>query len=313
MDNMDNVDNIEKIKKIEEIIDISKIRYNESMKKHTTIRIGGNAKCMVLPTEVSDIIKTVNFAKENDIEYFVIGNGSDLVVADEGIDGIVIKIGAGFDKVEINNEEVIAYAGCTMPKLAQILKKESLTGFEFACGIPGTIGGGVRMNAGAYGSEISNVVEEITYLDENSNICKIKNKDAKFGYRQSIFGLNKDYIVLSAKFVFKKGNIKDIDEKMKEFTIARKTKQPIEYPNAGSTFKRPEGYFVGKLVQDANLRGYRVGDAQVSEKHTGFIVNLGEATCKDVKQIIKDIQDTVYEKFGVKLETEIQFIGGEKK
>lgn len=310
---MDNVENIEKIKKIEEIIDISKIRYNENMKKHTTIRIGGDAKCMVLPTEIDDIIKTVKFAKENDIDYFVIGNGSDLVVADEGIDGIVIKIGSGFDKVEVNGEEITAYAGCTMPKFAQIAKKESLTGFEFACGIPGTIGGGVRMNAGAYGSEIANVVEEITYLDENSNICKIKKEDAKFGYRQSIFGMNKDYIVLSAKFVLKKGNIKDIEEKMKEFTTARKSKQPIEYPNAGSTFKRPEGYFVGKLVQDAGLRGYRVGNMQVSTKHTGFIVNLGDATCKEVKQIIKDIQETVYEKFGVKLETEIQFIGGEKK
>lgn len=168
------------------------------------------------------------------------------------------------------------------------------------------------MNAGAYGSEIANVVKEITYLDENCNICKIKKEDAKFGYRKSIFADHKDYIVLSAKFVLQKGILSEIEAKMKEFTIARKTKQPIEYPNAGSTFKRPEGYFVGKLVQDAGLRGYRVGDMQVSEKHTGFIINLGNATCKDVKNIIKDIQDKVYEKFGVKLETEIQFIGGEK-
>ncbi len=303
---------MDKYKNLENIIDKNKIRYNESMKKHTTIRIGGNVKCMVLPTKISDIIDTIKFAKENNIKYYIIGNGSDLVVCDEDLDAIIIKIANGYDKIEVKSNVIEAYAGAMMPKVSQIAKKNNLEGFEFACGIPGTIGGGIRMNAGAYGSEISNIVSEITYLDKNCNICTISKDDAKFSYRHSIFMEQKDNVVLSAKFVLKEGNIAEIEARMNEYTEARKKKQPIEYPNAGSTFKRPTGYFVGKLVQDAGLRGYTVGNMQVSEKHTGFIINKGNATCKEVKQIIKDIQERVYEKFGVLLETEIEFIGGEK-
>ena len=178
---------MDKYKNLENIIDKNKIRYNESMKKHTTIRIGGNVKCMVLPTKISDIIDTIKFAKENNIKYYIIGNGSDLVVCDEDLDAIIIKIANGYDKIEVKSNVIEAYAGAMMPKVSQIAKKNNLEGFEFACGIPGTIGGGIRMNAGAYGSEISNIVSEITYLDKNCNICTISKDDAKFSYRHSIF------------------------------------------------------------------------------------------------------------------------------
>ncbi len=295
---------------LENILDKSRIKYDEPMKKHTTIRIGGPAKCLVLPTSIEEIKNIIKYANENNIKYYIIGNGSDIVVRDEGIDGLVIKINSKFDNVDIEGETIKVLAGTSMPKLSQIAKKSSLTGLEFACGIPGTVGGGVRMNAGAYGSEMSNVIEDITYLDENCNIVTITNKEAKFAYRHSIFTDNPRYVVLSATLKLKKGNIEEIDKVMKENTAARKLKQPLEYPNAGSTFKRPEGYFVGKLVSDAGLRGYEIGGAQVSIKHTGFIVNKGNATSKDVEALIKYIQEVVYEKFKVKLETEIEFIGG---
>lgn len=304
---------LDKYKKLENIIDKEKIKYDEDMKKHTTIRIGGKAKCFITPTSIEDIIKVIKYAKENNIDFYIIGNGSNLVVCDEGIDAIVIRLGSGFDKVTVEGNIIEAYAGSTMPKVSQIARKNELAGFEFACGIPGTIGGGVRMNAGAYGSEISNIIEEITYLNEENEVCVMKKEEACFDYRHSIFCDNKNLVVLGAKFVLKRGNLAKIEEQMNEYTKARKEKQPIEYPNAGSTFKRPTGYFVGKLVQDAGLRGYSVGGMQVSEKHTGFIVNRGNATCKDVKQIIKDIQDVVFEKFGVKLKEEIEFIGGKEK
>lgn len=298
---------------LDKVIDKSKIKYNEDMKKHTTVRIGGVAKCLVTPTEIAEIEAVIKYAKENNIKFYVIGNGSNLVVCDEGIDGIVIKIAGGFDKITINENVIEALAGTTMPKVSQIAKINELEGMEFACGIPGTIGGGIRMNAGAYGSEMSNVVEEITYLDDNLNICTMKKEQACFSYRHSIFCDNRSFVILSAKFVLKKGNLSQIEKKMKEYTASRREKQPIEYPNAGSTFKRPDGYFVGKLVQDAGLRGYSIGDMQVSEKHTGFIVNKGNGTCKDMKKLIKYIQDTVFEKFNVKLESEIEFIEGENK
>ena len=293
---------------LENILDKSRIKYDEPMKKHTTIRIGGPAKCLVLPTSIEEIKNIIKYANENNIKYYIIGNGSDIVVRDEGIDGLVIKINSKFDNVDIEGETIKVLAGTSMPKLSQIAKKSSLTGLEFACGIPGTVGGGVRMNAGAYGSEMSNVIEDITYLDENCNIVTITNKEAKFAYRHSIFTDNPRYVVLSATLKLKKGNIEEIDKVMKENTAARKLKQPLEYPNAGSTFKRPEGYFVGKLVSDAGLRGYEIGGAQVSIKHTGFIVNKGNATSKDVEALIKYIQEVLDEK--VKLETEIEFIGG---
>ena len=274
--------------------------------------VGGPCDCIVFPDEISKIKEVIDFCKNENITFFVIGNGSNLLVKDEGIHGVVIKLGHRFGKIELDGEYILAYAGATMPTLSQLAKKNSLKGLEFACGIPGTIGGGVKMNAGAYGSQISDILYEVTYMDEKEEIKTIKNKDCSFGYRKSIFTINPNYVILSAKFKLERGNIDEIENKMKENSLARKAKQPLEYPNFGSVFKRPEGYFVGKLVDDAGLRGYKIGGAQVSTKHTGFIVNVDNATCKDVLDLIGYVQTTVYNKFNVKLTPEVIIIGGDK-
>lgn len=301
-----------KYDKLEEIVGKDKVKYNEKMSKYTTMRVGGPCDCIVFPDEISKIKEVIDFCKNENITFFVIGNGSNLLVKDEGIHGVVIKLGHRFGKIEIDGEYILAYAGATMPTLSQLAKKNSLKGLEFACGIPGTIGGGVKMNAGAYGSQISDILYEVTYMDEKEKIKTIKNKDCSFGYRKSIFTINPNYVILSAKFKLERGNIDEIENKMKENSLARKTKQPLEYPNFGSVFKRPEGYFVGKLVDDAGLRGYKIGGAQVSTKHTGFIVNVDNATCKDVLDLIGYVQTTVYNKFNVKLTPEVIIIGGDK-
>lgn len=301
-----------KYDKLEEIVGKDKIRYNEKMSKYTTMRVGGPCDCIVFPDEISKIKEVIDFCKNENITFFVIGNGSNLLVKDEGIHGVVIKLGHRFGKIELDGEYILAYAGATMPALSQLAKKNSLKGLEFACGIPGTIGGGVKMNAGAYGSQISDILYEVTYMDEKEEIKTIKNKECSFGYRKSIFTINPNYVILSAKFKLEKGNIDEIENKMRENSLARKTKQPLEYPNFGSVFKRPEGYFVGKLVDDAGLRGYKIGGAQVSTKHTGFIVNVDNATCKDVLDLIEYVQTTVYNKFNVKLTPEVIIIGGDK-
>ncbi len=288
------------------------IKYDESMKKHTTMQVGGTCDCLVLPESIEEIQKVVSYAKENHIPYYVIGNGSNLLVKDEGIRGLVIKIGPKFSSVSVEDEKIIASSGVGTPRVAQVAKKHALTGLEFACGIPGTVGGCVRMNAGAYGGEMKDVVESVTYLDSDGNIKKILNKDMEFDYRHSVFGNHKDWIILSVTFALKKGDVEEISKLMESNALARRTKQPLEYPNFGSVFKRPTGYFVGKLVQDSGLRGYQIGGAQVSQKHTGFIINTGNATCQDVLDLIRYVQDTVYEKFNVKLQTEVEIIGGEK-
>lgn len=301
-----------KYDKLEEIVGKDKVKYNEKMSKYTTMRVGGPCDCIVFPDEISKIKEVIDFCKNENITFFVIGNGSNLLVKDEGIHGVVIKLGHRFGKIELDGEYILAYAGATMPTLSQLAKKNSLKGLEFACGIPGTIGGGVKMNAGAYGSQISDILYEVTYMDEKEEIKTIKNKDCSFGYRKSIFTINPNYVILSAKFKLERGNIDEIENKMKENSLARKAKQPLEYPNFGSVFKRPEGYFVGKLVDDAGLRGYKIGGAQVSTKHTGFIVNVDNATCKDVLDLIGYVQTTVYNKFNVELTPEVIIIGGDK-
>lgn len=301
-----------KYDKLEEIVGKDKVKYNEKMSKYTTMKVGGPCDCIVFPDEISKIKEVIDFCKNENITFFVIGNGSNLLVKDEGIHGVVIKLGHRFGKIELDGEYILAYAGATMPTLSQLAKKNSLKGLEFACGIPGTIGGGVKMNAGAYGSQISDILYEVTYMDEKEEIKTIKNKDCSFGYRKSIFTINSNYVILSAKFKLERGNIDEIENKMKENSLARKAKQPLEYPNFGSVFKRPEGYFVGKLVDDAGLRGYKIGGAQVSTKHTGFIVNVDNATCKDVLDLIGYVQTTVYNKFNVKLTPEVIIIGGDK-
>ena len=299
-------------KKIEEYVDGSIVKYNEPMSKHTTIKIGGPADILVTPTSIEDIKQVVKFAKEENIPVTIIGNGSKLLVKDEGIRGLVIKITGKFANIEIVDEEIIAEAGITLPRLSIIAKDNSLAGLEFAAGIPGCLGGAIFMNAGAYGSEMSNIVTEVTYLDKDLNVVTKLKDELEFGYRQSFFKNNEEEnnIVLSVKMKLEKGNKEEIYEKMQSNNKSRREKQPLEYPNAGSTFKRPEGYFVGKLIDDVGLRGKRIGGAMISDKHSGFIVNIDKATAKDVLELISLTQSIIKEKFNVSLEPEIKVIGG---
>lgn len=296
-------------KSLEDVISKDKIKYNEPMSKHTTMKVGGPVDIMVSPNTIEEIVDVIKYAKENNLPVKVIGNGSNVVVSDLGIEGIVIKLTCNMSNAMIDGEHIIAVAGTSMPKVASIAKQNSLSGFEFACGIPGTIAGGVKMNAGAYGGQLEDVFVSCKYLDNELNLKEIESKDMNFSYRHSIFAENPNYIILEVKLKLNKSNIEDIDKKMKENMLSRKTKQPLEYPSAGSVFRRPEGYFVGKLIQDSGLRGVSVGGAQVSEKHTGFVINRENATCEDVRNLIKLIQKTVHEKFNVELKTEVEFIG----
>lgn len=297
---------------LEKYIDKEKIRYNEMMSKHTTVKIGGPADVLVTPTSVADVISVIKFARENNIPITVIGNGSKLLVLDEGIRGIVIKITSNLSSYKIDGEYITAEAGVTLPRLAIIAKDNSLSGIEFAAGIPGCIGGSVFMNAGAYGSDMAAIVCETMYLDKDLKIKILKKQEHDFEYRTSFFKKHEkeDNIILSVKMKFKKGNMEEIATRMKENNENRRLKQPLEWPSAGSTFKRPEGYFVGKLIDDCSLRGTRIGGAMISEKHSGFIVNVDHATAKDVLDLIKLIQENVKEKFNVNLEKEIKIIGG---
>lgn len=301
---------MEKYKGLEDILDKDSIKYNEPMKKHTTMKVGGLCDCMVEPSSIEEIQKVLEYVKENNIKYYIIGNGSNLLVKDEGVHALIIKIANKFSGFEVNGEYIKAYSGCSVPKLSQIAKENSLSGLEFACGIPGSVGGGIRMNAGAYGSEMVNVVEKVGFLDENGNLKEIDGKDAHFTYRHSMFVDNPQYVVVYAIYKLVKGNKEEISKIMEENMSSRKQKQPIEYPNFGSVFKRPEGYFVGKLVDDCGLKGYKIGGAQVSTKHSGFMINIGDATCKDVLDLIEYVKKKVYEKFNVKLQEEVVILGG---
>lgn len=299
---------MEKYKGLESIVE--NIKYNEPMNKHTTMKVGGPCDCLVEPTSIEEIEKVLEYAKNNNIEYYVIGNGSNLLVKDEGINALVIKIANKFSKLEVNGEYIKAYAGCSVPRLSQEARIRSLSGLEFACGIPGSVGGAIRMNAGAYGSEMVNVVEKVGYLNAENELVEITGEQAEFSYRHSMFVEHPEYIVVYAIYKLTPGNVDEISAKMEENMTSRKTKQPLEYPNFGSVFKRPEGHFVGKLVDDCGLKGYSIGGAQVSTKHSGFMINTGEATCKDVLDLIEYIKKVVYEKFDVMLQEEVVVLGG---
>lgn len=295
---------------LEKILDKSNIKYNEPMKKHTTTKVGGPCKCLVEPTTIEEIQQVLRYVKDNNINYFVIGNGSNLLVRDEGIDALIIKITDKFSDYEVNDKYIKVYAGCSVPKLAQIAKKNSLAGLEFACGIPGSVGGAIRMNAGAYGSEMVNVVNKVGYLNNSGEVVEITGEEAKFTYRHSMFVEHPEYVILYAIYKLEEGNIEEISAKMEANMNSRKEKQPLEYPNFGSVFKRPEGYFVGKLVDECGLKGYTIGGAQVSTKHSGFIVNIGNATCKDILDLIEYIKTKVKDKFNVVLQEEVVILGG---
>lgn len=293
---------------LKQIISEDKILRNEPMKNHTTFRIGGPADIFIIPETIEDIENVCKIAKEEGIPIFILGNGSNLLVADQGMDGIVLQIYKNFSGVSVHGNEMTIKAGTLLSTVAKAALEEELTGFEFAGGIPGTFGGAVVMNAGAYGGEMVQVLKEVTVLTKKGEVETIPANDLELGYRTSNI-LKNEYIVLEGTISLKKGNPKEIREKMEEYALARRTKQPLEYPSAGSTFKRPEGYFAGKLIQDAGLRGYQVGGARVSDKHCGFVINQENATAADVMQLIEDVQKRVKEQFGVSIEPEVKRVG----
>ncbi|NLY44186.1 MAG: UDP-N-acetylmuramate dehydrogenase [Clostridiaceae bacterium] len=295
------------IQLLQENIGESSIKVKEPMKNHTSFRIGGDADIMVLPGNYEDIRVTMKICKEHDVPFFVMGNGSNLLVSDEGIRGVVIKTFKSLNRVKVDGEIIEAESGVLLSRLANIALENELTGLEFTSGIPGTLGGAIVMNAGAYDGEMKQVVLETTFIDEDGNIRTVKGDAHGFGYRTSVFQ-NSGKVIISSKIGLKKGNKQCIRDKMNDLNERRRQKQPLDLPSAGSVFKRPEGYFAGKLIEDCGLKGYRIGDAQVSEKHGGFIVNLGNAKAKEVMQLIEHIKKTVKDKFGVDLHTEIKII-----
>lgn len=290
------------------IVGSDNVYFEEPMKKHTTFRIGGAADYYLCPHTPEEIREIIQVCREEQIPWFVIGNGSNLLVSDSGYRGAVIQIYRNFSRVVCEETVIRAQAGALLSQIAAQAQKSSLTGFEFAAGIPGTLGGAVTMNAGAYGGEMKDVLKSATVLTGDGQIRRLSAEELKLGYRTSIIKSG-EYTVLEAEIGLERGDEEKIRSRMEELREQRKTKQPLEYPSAGSTFKRPQGYFAGKLIMDAGLRGFCVGGAQVSEKHCGFVINTGDATAADVVGLIREIQRRVEEQFGVKLEPEVRFLG----
>ncbi len=305
------LDNIEIYEKLENKMKNSEIKTNEDMSKHTSFKVGGKADIFIKINDIQDLKYILDFTKKNNIPLTIIGNGSNVLVKDNGIRGITIYL--NFDDIQIDEEQngeviVTVGSGVKLAMLAVILQKKGIAGFEFASGIPGTIGGAIRMNAGAYGKEMKEVVENVTYMDEEGNKHKLENEQMDFSYRHSRFK-EKQEIIIEAQLKFQKEDAEKIKERMDEYRKARMEKQPIDMPSAGSTFKRGTNYISAKLIDDAGLKGYEIGGAQVSEKHAGFIVNKGNATAQDILDLIDYVIKVVYEKFGKILELEVEVIG----
>ncbi len=293
-----------------EFIPKEKIKLEESMTKHTSFKTGGNVDFFVIVENENQIIKLLKYAREEDINLYIIGNGSNLLVSDKGVKGIVAKI--AFEEMQITEDEkgviVQAGAGVKVMTLAQILKQKEITGFEELSGFPGTIGGANYMNAGAYGKEMKDVIVETKALNrETGKIEVLNNEEQKLEYRSSIFK-NKKYIILQTTMRLKNGKKEEIEKKMNEYLVQRKEKQPLEYPSAGSTFKRGNGFITAKLIDECGLKGYQIGGAQISEKHAGFIINKDNATSKDILDLIEYTKKKVFEKFGVQIEEEVEII-----
>ena len=280
----------------------------EPMKNHTTFRIGGPADALALPKTPEEVAEVVRFCHEHAQPYYVLGNGSNLLVSDEGYRGIVLQLYRNFNDIQVNGEMITVQSGAMLAAVARTAYQNGLTGLEFASGIPGTIGGAVVMNAGAYGGEMKHVLREVTVLTKDGEVLAIPAKALELGYRTSVIPKN-GWIVLGAVLQLKKGDPEQILARMEELKEQRITKQPLDLPSAGSTFKRPEGYFAGKLIMDAGLRGFTVGGAQVSEKHCGFVVNRGDATAADVWELICEVKHRVKEMTGVELEPEVKLLG----
>lgn len=278
------------------------------MKCHTTFRIGGPADFFLLPSTVDEVRGILEICREEELPYFILGNGSNLLVSDKGYRGVIIQLYRNFSNISVEGNEICASSGALLSQIAAAARNASLTGFEFAGGIPGTLGGAVFMNAGAYGGELKDVLKEAVVMTEQGEILTLPVEKLDMGYRTSRIK-KAGYLVLEARLVLEQGDMDKIRDITKDLTEKRVSKQPLEYPSAGSTFKRPEGYFAGKLIMDAGLRGYQVGGAQVSEKHCGFVINKGNATAADVCRLMADVQAKVQEQFGVTLEPEVKFLG----
>lgn len=297
------------ITEIQNLIPKENIYVNEPMSKHTSFKIGGPAECFIKIKTIEQLKDILKYAQKEKIPLTIIGNGSNLLVSDDGIKGIVLKIEIEKICQDIKNGIILLTvgSGIKLGALAQKCLKEEVTGFEFASGIPGTIGGAIRMNAGAHGSEMKDIVKTVTYMTRYGEIHTITNKQAKFEYRKSLFA-EKDYIILEAELQLKTGKTEEIKEKMTEYATYRKEKQPIEYPSAGSTFKRGTDFITAKLIDECGLKGYQIGGAQISEKHAGFIINKSNATAQDVINLMEYTKEQVYKKFGKKIEQEIEII-----
>ena len=295
---------------LEKTVDKKHILIDEPMKNHSSFKIGGPADFLVLPEKMEEIAGTVRNLKKEKIPYMIIGNASNLLIRDKGIRGVVIKLGESYNQVTIEGTTVTAESGILLSRLAKRIAKASLKGFEFASGIPGSLGGAVFMNAGAYGGEMKDVVTLVRALNDHGDVVTFSNQELQMGYRSSILQ-EKHYAVLEVVMELETGNSEEIYAKIQELDYQRTTKQPINLPSAGSVFKRPEGYFAGKLIQDSGLKGCRVGGAEVSTLHCGFIVNQGGATAQDVMDLVGKVQKTVKEKYGVDLQRELRIIGEE--
>jgi UDP-N-acetylmuramate dehydrogenase len=288
----------------------SEVRFDEPMSRHTSFRIGGPADALVLVASTEDLRRTVVLARREGIPLTTTGNGSNLLVRDGGIRGIVVKLCDCLNRVVVEGQQITAQSGALLGGVSRLVAAHSLSGLEFAVGIPGTIGGAIIMNAGAYGGEMKEVVTRCTVLGEDGELRVMLPEDLRFGYRKSALQGTRA-LVVDVEMELRPGDPEEIRAKMNDFTHQRESKQPLSYPSAGSVFKRPTGHYVGPMVEELGLKGYRIGDAQVSEKHAGFIVNCGAATARDVLAVIGHVQRSVYDKYGVSLETEVRVIGEE--
>lgn len=297
-------------KLLKEFYDEEDVILDEPMSKHIYFKVGGPVDILVTPRNKEQVVKTIKLCKEHKVPYFLLGNGSNLLVKDGGIDGVVIKFNK-LNNVTVIDNELTADSGVLLKDASKAALENDLTGLEFACGIPGSIGGSVFMNAGAYDGEMSNVVKSAEVIDNEGNIITLDKEHLEMGYRSSAV-MKKGYVVLNATLALYKGAHNEIESKINDLTQKREEKQPLEYPSAGSTFKRPVGYFAGKLIQDSGLKGFSIGGAAVSEKHSGFVINKGGATAQDILDLIAHIQLTVKENFGVDLHTEVRIIGRDK-
>lgn len=284
------------------------VLFDEPMSRHTTFRIGGNADVFVNASSSEEIVSIISYCLEHHIPYMCMGNGSNMLVSDNGIRGVVTSIGSNMSEVQVVDNMIYAEAGALMSKIASAALGAELSGFETLSGIPGTVGGGIYMNAGAYGGEIKSVLKNVTFISKNNDIVTMDTDQLELSYRHSIFETNGG-IIVKCCLELKKGNKNEISAAMKEYSKRRSEKQPLSMPSAGSTFKRPEGHFAGKLIQDAGLMGFSIGGAQISTKHAGFIVNTGNATAADVLALIEHVRKTVFAQSGIMLEPEVRLIG----